>query len=342
MNTQSQGNSSSASDVVLSPQQLLAFQSLHESFARTVGKQISAVLDDDVMLRVDSVEQLRLSEYLFSREHPTCIYVLESGALESNWLLEFAPSLAYSLIDTMLGGQPGSEQELDRPLSELEWKVLDRAEQACLKSLNSVWAEVQPLSLRSGTHYSNPQLAQVAGPMDATVSVQFKVESLGKRVVPFSGPMSICIPYASIESLNARILSKFLSGTNAASGRRPKSDLGASSKGADTKIVVNLARSTISAADLMHLQVGDIVTTEQSVNDDLEVNIDGVGTYGGRVGSLKGRKAIEITRTPVDEKLDLAKSESLDSGGANESVTTADSDGVPQEKSVGEVGSEAA
>jgi flagellar motor switch protein FliM len=62
---------------------------------------------------------------------------------------------------------------------------------------------------------------------------------------------------------------------------------------------VELARTTATAGDLLHLAVGDIITTDQPADAPLVIELDGRPRFEARPGIHEGRKAIQIER-PID------------------------------------------
>ena len=85
-------------------EQMRAFQSLHEGFARNFGASLSALLRTIVEAKLISVDQLTYSEFVYSLEIPTCFNLLKPLPLDGNWILDISPALLYPIIDRMLGG----------------------------------------------------------------------------------------------------------------------------------------------------------------------------------------------------------------------------------------------
>src|SRR5690606_20077768 len=63
---------------------------------------------------------------------------------------------------------------------------------------------------------------------------------------------------------------------------------------APVEVVVELAETTISTADLINLRVGDIIATEKDIAEPLVVSVEGKTKFFAKPGQYKGRKAIEI------------------------------------------------
>ena len=64
--------------------------------------------------------------------------------------------------------------------------------------------------------------------------------------------------------------------------------------GARVELVVTLAESTITTADMIGLRVGDVITTDQDVNRPLDVAVEGVTKFRAKPGAIKGQKAIQV------------------------------------------------
>ena len=275
----------------LSPQQLYALQLMHEEFVQRASTSLADLLPANVKLRVEQLEQLRLTEYLFSCSHPTCMHILEPSGLGGQWLLDYSPELAYQLVNLLLGGAPQQDLTPERPLSAIEWKVLEKVSEAFLIELRRIWSEFGVQEVALANSLTNPQLAQIAGATDAMIAIRME---LSHQDDSQSGTLTLAFPLATIAKACQAILSKYLNSEDLSAG--PPTQV----KMAETEVRVNLAKSSISASDLMNLQVGDIVTTEQSSRADLEVDIQGVGKLRGRAGALRGKKAIEITQALDD------------------------------------------
>jgi flagellar motor switch protein FliM len=64
-----------------------------------------------------------------------------------------------------------------------------------------------------------------------------------------------------------------------------------------------LAQTTITMSELLALQVGDVITTDKSVERDVLIQIEGKNKFLGKVGQFRGARAVSVTRVcqhPVD------------------------------------------
>jgi flagellar motor switch protein FliM len=181
-------------------EQMRAFQSLHEGFARNFGASLSALLRTIVEAKLISVDQLTYSEFVYSLEIPTCFNLLKPMPLEGNWILDISPALLYPIIDRMLGGAASSESAMKRPLSEIEIRLTSRITSAFLRDLAMAWSNAITLNVEVERIESNPQLVQIVPPNEVVILVSFEL-SMGKT----RGMVNLCIPFNTIERIGSKL-----------------------------------------------------------------------------------------------------------------------------------------
>lgn len=270
--------------------QMRALQSLHEGFARNFGASLSALLRTIVESKLISVDQLTYSEFVYSLEIPTCFNLLRPAPLDGNWILDLSPAILYPIIDRMLGGSATADSLLKRPLTEIELRLTGRLTTAFLRELTAAWSNTLPLDLTLERVESNPQLVQIVPPNEVVILVSFELMMGRSR-----GMINLCIPFNTIERIGSKLTNNSWTGyahsrSNPATQQRIESLLSESR----VELVVNLARSTIRAVDLLNLQVGDVVTTEKDIREPMEIEVAGVGKFHGKPGAFKGKKAVEV------------------------------------------------
>ncbi len=271
-------------------EQMRAMQSLHEVIARNFGASISGMLRTMIEVKLLSVDQLTYSEFVFSLDNPSCFNVIETDPLEGHWILDINPSLSYTIIDRMLGGDPTPGEVIRRPLTEIETRLMHRVVKLFLTHLQDAWQNVLTLELGIESTESNPQLVQIVPPNEVVILISFEVV-IGKN----RGMVNLCIPFNTIEKYNSQLSRNGWVGY----GREQPSDVTRQRieyniDEAPVSVVVTLAKSRISTGDLLALNVGDVIATEKEVTEPLELLIQGVHKFDARPGSFKGKKAVRI------------------------------------------------
>lgn len=271
-------------------EQMRALQSLHEGFSRNFGAALSAMLRTIVDVKLTSVDQLTYSEFVFSLENPTCFNLLRAVPLESNLILDINPSILYPIIDRLLGGGKETTPISRRPLTEIELRLVARLSTIFLRELKKSWQNVVDLDLAVERVESNPQLVQIVPPNEVVVLVSFEI-TLGE----VRGMINLCIPFNNIERISSKLTSNSWVGYSRGGSSPETRDLiGRQISGSEVELVVTLARSRITTADLIGLRVGDVITTDQDVHAPLQVDVEGIPKFHARPGAFKGRKAIQI------------------------------------------------
>jgi flagellar motor switch protein FliM len=296
-------------------EQMRALQTMHEGFGRNFGASLSALLRTIVEAKLTSVDQLTFSEFVFSLENPTCFNLVNASPLEGQLILDINPSILFTIIDRLLGGNTNSEPPARRPLTEIELRLVSRITDLFLKEMHAAWENVVDLDLSVERVESNPQLVQIIPANEVVVLISFEV-TVGET----RGMVNLCIPYNSIE----RISNKLTSNTWASYSKRPPTiesihNLTSSIAEAPVELAVELAKTTIATSDLIGLKVGDIIASEKDVKQPLIVSIEGRAKFHAKPGLCKGRKAIEVLSPVEHKKFDL-ESESQNIAASKESA----------------------
>ena len=271
-------------------EQMRALQSLHEGFGRNFGAALSALLRTIVEVKLTSVDQLTYSEFVFSLENPTCFNLLRAEPLEGHLILDLSPTIMFPVIDRLLGGGKGSTPIARRPLTEIELRLVSRITEIFLRELQEAWENVLALQFQVERVESNPQLVQIVPPNEVVVLISFEL-TLGE----VRGMMNLCIPFNAIERFSSKLSANNWIGYSRGSiSEETTRQLGHQLKRARVELIVTLAESSISTADLVGLRVGDIITTDKDVHTPLPVDVEGVTKFLASPGAIKGHKAIEI------------------------------------------------
>jgi flagellar motor switch protein FliM len=278
-------------------EQMRALQTMHEGFGRNFGAALSALLRSLVDVKLTSVDQLTYSEFVFSLENPTCFNLINANPLEGQLILDINPSVLFPIIDRLLGGANESEPPANRPLTEIELRLVGRITSLFLAEMAHAWENVLKLDLNVDRVESNPQLVQIVPPNEVVVLISFELTIGSQR-----GMLNLCIPFNTIE----RVGNKLSANTWVSYSKKPPSpesvqQIGDQIGGALVEVVVELAKSRISTADLISLRIGDIITTEHDIRRPLIVDIEGRPKFHAEAGAFKGHKAIQVVE-PIAER----------------------------------------
>jgi flagellar motor switch protein FliM len=247
--------------------QMRSLHFLHDRFARNVSTSLSAYMRVVTEVSILSVEQFTYSEFLMSLSDPTAFYAVSMRPLDGVGALELNPSVAFTMIDRMLGGS-GRGVMVNRALTEIEQNVTDGVVKLILENLTETWRGVVDVQFRISGRETRPQMLQVAAPNEVVLLLGFEIGIADTR-----GVLNICIPASSIEAV---------SGSFTRSWQKTRRDLTA---GEHVALEENLARitvaleagleTTIGATDVLNLKVGDVIGLEQPATQPIELRVNG-------------------------------------------------------------------
>jgi flagellar motor switch protein FliM len=268
----------------VSKEQMHALQFLHERGARNLSTSLSAYLRTTINLSVASVEQFSYQEFLSSLSDPTAFYSLSIAPFDEVGAIEINPSVAFAMIDRMLGGT-GQSVAMSRPLTEIEQNVVDEVVKLLLDGLAEVWKAVTSLTFSIRGRETRPQMLQVAAPNEIVCAVIFDL-----KVGDVRGMISLCIPTNVVETAGTQFSSAW---------QRQRRELTATERAwLDENLsrvpipIVPLIRTRLKTGAVLALKPGEIIALPLSADQPLDV-------YAGGVRKLTGRLAAEHSRLMV-------------------------------------------
>lgn len=299
----------------VSKEQMRALSALHEGFGRSYGASLSGFLRTIVDVKVAHLEQITYSEFIHSLPNPTCFNLLKSEQLDGQVCLEMSPLIIYPIIDRLLGGSNADLFIPQRPLTQIEQRLVERLTDRATHNLSEAWSALTPVTFKVHDFESNPQLVQIVPPNETVVVVGFELK-IGAR----SGTMSLCIPYNVLEPIVSKLSSQtwltYQKKTSDETGaKRVKKHVG----GAPIQLRSVLAETTIRLSDLLTLKPGDVITTEKRIENPVTIEVEGKEKFTGSLGKFRGKKAvcvIEGTEPLLRERPTEAKPVPKPSGNA--------------------------
>lgn len=276
----------------VSKDQMRALEALHEGFARNFGAALSGYLRTIVEVSVANIEQLTFSEFIHALPNPTCFNLMTVKPLDGQMCLEISPLIIYPIIDRLLGGSNADLFIPQRPLTQIEWRLVKRLTDRALTTLSEAWGNVTTVAFELSETESNPQLVQIVPPNEVVVVISFEIK-MGNR----AGTMSLCIPFNVIEPVMGKLSQQnwFTYSRKTATDDHIKA-MQKNLDGAPVMIRVLLGQTAMKVDELLNLAPGDVLQLEKPSTAEMIVQVEGKNKYAGLMGQFKGKRAIRIRR----------------------------------------------
>ena len=254
---------------------------------QTFGRQSSTVLTTS--LRVVStvgtpvIEEFSYDEYLTGLPEQAVCAVLSLEPWAGRSLLTLDAPTLLTVVDYLLGG-PGSAEQPDRPLTDIEQGVVRQILGRMLRELSSARAPFGTVQPDLQGLESNPGFVQAAAPTDPVVVARMDL-TIGER----ASALSLCIPYASLEPVLER-MSRAKDDQARALARRQAAAL-TQQRLADVEVdvAVRFRPLRLPSSRLGDLAVGDVVPLGHRTTTPLAVT-SAATTFASAVPGTSGAK----------------------------------------------------
>lgn len=264
---------------------------IYERFVRLFRMSLSNSLRKIASISIISTDLLKFGEFVNTLPIPSCVGILRSETLRGSALLVFESKLAYALIDSYFGGTDRPYTKSDgKEFTRIELMIMNKVLQLGIQDLEEAWAPVHKIGLMHLRTETNPQFVGVVPLSDVIISTTFEVE-----LENASGTIALVIPYSTIEPIKNKLNSSFQSDTD----RTDKvwiQNLETHMENVEANVFVNLGETSITVADLVNLNIGDIIPLNQDCDGELDLKVEGVSKFKCFFGVSRGTRAIQITR----------------------------------------------
>ena len=171
----------------------------HDSFCRTASSGLSAELRTSFELSVAGSEQLPYGTAMAEANQEALLVVLNVSPLETEIALIVEMPLALRLVDRLLGGGVKSSEPTATSLTDLETVIVRRALESIIEPLSATWLDLADVSFSLGSIQTSPMTFQLVPPSEPVLMLV-----LDARIDGIVSPLSLCIPYRSVEAVIER------------------------------------------------------------------------------------------------------------------------------------------
>ncbi len=263
----------------------------NERLARNFRLSLSAAVRRMVDVTNVNVSITKFYDFMRGVPFPSSINVFKMEPLRGFGLLVFDAPMIFSLIEFFFGGTGKSYYKPEgREFTPIEQKIIYKVVMMFFSDMEEAWKPVYPIVPTYVRSEMNPQFVTIVTPVDVVIKVEFVLEIEGKQCRAF-----LCIPYGTVEPIKEKLYSAFSADRDELDIKwleRLKERL----RGIPLILTGNLGASKVTVQDVIDLKVGDVITLDKRVDEDIDILAEETPKFKGRFGIYKGSYALKITK----------------------------------------------
>ena len=273
----------------VSKDQIRTLENMHDNFAGHFGSALSSMLRSIVDVDLVSVDQITYSEFILSLVSPSCTYTFAAPPMDGLCLVDFNPTLTFSIIDRMFGGH-GKILETERDMTGIERSVMTRVAGRLYADLQRSWEHLVKIGIEQRSFETNPHFIQIVPPGESVVVISFQV-----KLFQSTGLLTICYPYMSLEPIITKLSGQnWMDATKKKNLEEDRLTTLTNLKGIETEVAAVMCRTTIKVKDFMALSCGDTIRSDMKINLPIEVLVNERKKFTARPGVSGKKRAFQV------------------------------------------------
>ncbi len=275
---------------LFSAAELRRLTSDYDTIRRACSVRLAVLFRTEFELKLDSLETPTFRQFVGALRQPTQLALFKVESLRGLGVLEIAPALALSLLDRLLGG-PGANDLAARELTEIEMALLDQINQLITDAWCAHWKGSKELKATLVGHENDPRYLQTSAPETTLVVATFTA-----TVGECSGQMRLALPLSTLEPLLQKMRAELKPAADVPTTPAPSAphQWNPALDHVNIPISTTLTGPQISARQLQALKVGDVLHLPLEAANQIQVRLNGVPRYQGRLGTRNEHWAVEV------------------------------------------------
>lgn len=269
-------------------EQIRSLYLMHDLFAHSLSSSLPVLMRTMSAVTLMSVEQQAYAEYLQGLTDPTALFTLSMHPLPGVAVLELSPSVAFPVIDRLLGGA-GQDMEPPRAITEIEQRILEGFLKVITDDLRTTWKPLVELDLQILGRETRPQMLQIVAPNEAVLTIVFQVYIAEAR-----GLMSLCLPAITLEPIIQSLNQSVYSRSREVPPEQTRALLDTLAN-VRFPVSAELRGTTAAMDDLLNLSPGDVLRLDHRVDQPIAVSIGDTIKFRGDLIAQGRRTVVNIT-----------------------------------------------
>lgn len=283
-----------------SRENLGALRVLHDSMARLLATTLSAHVRTAIKVSLIALDQVTYEEFVDRMSTPVILGVATFSPLEGKVGVELCPSIAYPLLERLLGN-PLEVELVQRSLTDIEAAVIQSAFERVVVGIEDAWRSVSELEGKLETVETSPFFTQFAPPNEMMMAASFLVD-----VGEHQGRINIAWPYIMLEPILPDLsvqhwMGRSTSGKAKDENAAEREALERHLREVRLSVVARLGTARVTLGELLELEAGDIIRLDNRVGEPIGVCVGDHRVLSGRPGCVGRRLAVQVIESETGE-----------------------------------------
>jgi flagellar motor switch protein FliM len=275
--------------------------SLHEAFARNLGHSLGAYLRVLFEINLVSVEQLPFADLLQRIPETTYTASIHLQPLAAIGAAQLDLSVAFPVIDLLLGGQGKSAAEI-RDVTEIEAEILESVVKLIARELQATWQPLLDIEFQFGQRLGRPALQRLLPPDERVLTLRFET-----RMAEAQGPLHLVFSSGAASALLKKLAQQW-------THRKYRGPTLGDTLGPDRLPLFEfpaelvLAGIRVRGGEILELQPGRVIPLNKRLSDPAQLRIGGQQAFRAvpvRQGAVRAARVVER----LEQALNLEKEE---------------------------------
>jgi flagellar motor switch protein FliM len=271
---------------------------LHDTFAQSLSSSLPLHLHTMTEVDLISVDQSPYSEFMRSLPEPTTLFTVAVEPDGGVFAIDLSPTIAFPIIDRMLGGNGEEKQGEQKTATDIELKILEGFMGTVIENYSAAWEPINKIKAKFVGRETRPQMLQIVAPNETVVIVAYQIQVGDSR-----GTMSLCLPVGMLEPVIDKFTQSSYSSAHAPNPAATRLHLKNLSS-VRLPVTAELVETPAAIADLAALTVGDVLRTNHRVDMPINVKIGGLSKFAGNVASFDSRMVVQVTKKAESQASD--------------------------------------
>lgn len=267
-------------------------EALFSQFEETLALAMTEYTSVKAEVALKSFEYMSCAEALENFSAPNLFGIIKAKPWGRSLVVIAEPTLIFTMLQTMLGGQPSSKPRKSRNFTGIEKRITTKLYEVIMRELSHQLADITTVKFAIDMIEEDREELSFA-PMEGScvkVTMEVLLEEQGGQVI-------FIIPYIAFETVESAFSQPFHGGDiSGKSGWR--NAITKSLQGTDVKLTAILQELSVPLHEVLAWQPGQVLDIGIDTEHELQVECSGKQMFQAAMGCRKnGSVALRISKT---------------------------------------------